>query len=108
MAYHKHDEEGDSPDGPARKLQDDLGVGDEYEAGARVDHIFDGHSLKMRLEHLSASTFLNFILASTKVVLKMILPNIENRLLRLPLGRDKKFNLWLCMYKIARPPRTIL
>ena len=43
--HHEHEEEDDGPDAAARHLEDNLGVGDEDEAGPTVDNISDRNPL---------------------------------------------------------------
>lgn len=43
--HDEHEEEDDSPDTAASHLEDDLGVGDEHEARATIDHVLHRHPL---------------------------------------------------------------
>ena len=43
--HDEHEEEDDGPDTAASHLEHDLGVGDEDEAGAAVDHVLHRHPL---------------------------------------------------------------
>ena len=45
---HQHQEENDGPNWSSSHLKDDLGVGDEHEAGPAVDDLLDLHPLVVR------------------------------------------------------------
>ena len=52
--HHEHEEEDDGPDAPARHLEDNLGVGDEDEAGTTADDLLHLHALVVR--HMAKDT----------------------------------------------------